>query len=124
MSLVLIGIFAILYLLFRRWLVVLWSRGTGELPAGPWPFPLVGDALKLDLQQPYLTFEVWAKQYGPLYSVMLGNTLAIVISDMELVKRAFKDDRFAGRPMTMWDIMGETMGLPRGAHEIVLLFRA
>ena len=90
----------------------LWSRGVGEFPPGPWPIPLTGNALSIDSIKPWETFEKWTKNYGPIFSVLLGDKPSVVISDLGLIKRAFKDDRFTGRPDSIWQLLD--MDVDRG----------
>ncbi|KAL0574732.1 hypothetical protein V5O48_007239, partial [Marasmius crinis-equi] len=60
------------------------SAGNG-IPPGPVGLPIVGSHPFLT-HFPELTIDRWAKQYGPLYSVWLGNQLFMMISDPQIVK--------------------------------------
>ncbi|KAF9261047.1 cytochrome P450 [Marasmius fiardii PR-910] len=59
-----------------------------SIPPGPVGFPIVGSFPFL-LRHPELTLDSWAKMFGPLYSLKLGNQLVIVISDPQIVKDLF-----------------------------------
>lgn len=111
---VVLALLTIAYLVLRKWLYVLWSRGVGELPPGPWPLPIIGDGLSIDAKEPFRTFEKWTKSYGRIYSVIMGNQLVIVLSDVELMKKAFKEDAFSGRPEDYWVLIWKSIGLPLG----------
>ncbi|OQV14481.1 Cytochrome P450 2B4 [Hypsibius exemplaris] len=77
---------------FRR----MWERYRGRLPPGPTAFPFVG-TISVDRKHPDRTFKLWAKRYGSLFSFYFGSRFCVGVSDMNLVKRIFKDDRFDGR---------------------------
>ncbi|KAG6836307.1 hypothetical protein H0H93_009280 [Arthromyces matolae] len=55
------------------------------IPDGPWGLPVVGSFPFLT-HFPELTLDYWAKKFGPLYSMWLGNQLFVVISDPHIVK--------------------------------------
>ncbi|XP_055330940.1 cytochrome P450 2B4-like [Paramacrobiotus metropolitanus] len=80
-----------------QYVCILVQRYFGRLPNGPFPLPLVG-TVGIDRAQPFKTFEEFAKRYGGLYSCYLGSDLTIVIADANLLRKAFRDIRFAGRP--------------------------
>ena len=46
-------------------------RDLADLP-GPRGYPIVGNALQLDLDQLHVVFERWAAQYGKMYTFRLG----------------------------------------------------
>ena len=94
------------YYAFKNYILVLWKRGVGELPPGPLPLPILGNALSMDSEKPYESIDGFAKKYGKIFSVMLGSQLTIFIADLQLVKKAFKDDRFSARPRTIFHLMG------------------
>ncbi|XP_055337267.1 cytochrome P450 2J5-like [Paramacrobiotus metropolitanus] len=117
MVLVLIVALCALYLLLRTWLYVLWSRGVGELPKGPWPVPFLGDGLKIDGAAPFRTMEKWVKEYGKVYTLLFGHKLILVIADINVLKKAFRDDKFAGRPRDTWALVWDATKLPLGLAE-------
>ncbi|OQV25803.1 Cytochrome P450 2J6 [Hypsibius exemplaris] len=80
-----------------QYLLILKQRLAGKLPPGPFPLPLIGTA-GIDHTQPFRTFERFAEKYGGLYSCFLGSDLTVVIADIHLLRKAFRDIRFAGRP--------------------------
>ncbi|KXN80997.1 Cytochrome P450 1A2 [Leucoagaricus sp. SymC.cos] len=53
---------------------------------GPTRFPIVGCLGSLPTQNPELVLDRWARCYGPLYSVWLGNQQFVIISDSTIVK--------------------------------------
>jgi len=48
--------------------------------------PLVGNLLQLKEKKPYKTFTNWAEIYGPIYSIQLGSSHAIVLNNSEVAK--------------------------------------
>ncbi|KAL3084775.1 hypothetical protein niasHT_031660 [Heterodera trifolii] len=75
-----------------------WKRR--DLPPGPVPLPLVGNVLTIDRSKcPYAIYQQWARQFGPIYTIWLGELPVVVVADFQLMRELFvKDgDTFAGR---------------------------
>ncbi|KAI6239392.1 Cytochrome P450 domain containing protein [Aphelenchoides fujianensis] len=69
-----------------------------DLPPGPAPWPLVGNSAAFS-RRPYAAFDEWRRRYGPVFTVWMGETPAVVFADFAtihetLVKQA---DTFAAR---------------------------
>ena len=64
-------------------------RDVADLP-GPRGWPIVGNALQLDLDQLHLVFERWAAQYGRMYTFRLGLDRGLVLSDPELTQQVMR----------------------------------
>ncbi|KAF8638157.1 hypothetical protein AX17_002400 [Amanita inopinata Kibby_2008] len=75
-----------IYLVYRYWSVnrIRDKNGNG-IPDGPAGLPIVGSFPFLT-HYPELTLDKWAKKYGPLYSVWLGNQLFVIVSDPVIAK--------------------------------------
>ncbi|KAK7054530.1 hypothetical protein VNI00_003728 [Paramarasmius palmivorus] len=56
-----------------------------HIPPGPVGLPVVGSFPFLT-NYPELTLDYWAKRFGPLYSLWLGNQLFVIVSDPQIVK--------------------------------------
>ncbi|KAH7917591.1 cytochrome P450 [Leucogyrophana mollusca] len=85
--------------------LVWWSRenkGNGlPLPPGPRPLPLLGNALQINITEPWITYADWGRRYGGIvYSRLLGQDF-IIIND-EKIARALLDQRgaiYSDRPV-------------------------
>nr|BAL05163.1 cytochrome P450 [Phanerodontia chrysosporium] len=61
------------------------KRRLEQIPPGPIGLPILG-CLPFLSQYPELNLQRWAKTFGPLYSMWIGNQLFVVISDPQIVK--------------------------------------
>ncbi|KAI5246852.1 cytochrome P450 [Aureobasidium subglaciale] len=55
-------------------------------PPGPPTLPIIGNLHQIPSKNEYLQFTKWAKQYGPIYSIMVGSRPIIVLSSAEVVR--------------------------------------
>ena len=100
-----IGIFILLVVVYV--VPTIWQRR--HLPPGPFPLPLVGNVLSIDLKRPYTAFADMAKKYGKLFRILMGRQQVIVINSYEIAREALvtKAADFAGRPRHFFgDIFG------------------
>ncbi|GJE93446.1 cytochrome P450 [Phanerochaete sordida] len=81
---ILSGVVAFIYVLLRAFRHVK-ARVLGKLPPGPIGFPIVG-LLPFVARFPELVLHKWANEFGPLFSMRLGNQLFVVVSDPQVVK--------------------------------------
>ncbi|GAA6033612.1 hypothetical protein JCM8097_001483 [Rhodosporidiobolus ruineniae] len=72
---VLAGLAGVLLLLFARQV----RRAPGPLPPGPPGLPLLGNLLDVPKSRPWVKFEEWTRQYGPIFTLRLGSTTMLVI---------------------------------------------
>ncbi|KAJ5631511.1 cytochrome P450 oxidoreductase [Penicillium longicatenatum] len=61
------------------------SRPAGY-PPGPPTVPLLGNLHLMPTSKPHLQLQKWAKEYGPIYSLILGTKTMIVLSSDTAVK--------------------------------------
>ncbi|XP_021725180.1 ent-kaurene oxidase, chloroplastic-like isoform X1 [Chenopodium quinoa] len=50
--------------------------------------PLLGNLLQLKEKKPYKTFTKWSEDHGPVYSIQLGSSHLIVLSNSDVAKEA------------------------------------
>lgn len=65
-------------------------RNVGQRPAdyppGPPTLPIIGNLHLMPKEKPHLQFQKWAEEYGPVYSLILGTKVMIVLSSDQAVK--------------------------------------
>uniref|UniRef100_A0A2L2Y1J5 Cytochrome P450 18a1 n=1 Tax=Parasteatoda tepidariorum TaxID=114398 RepID=A0A2L2Y1J5_PARTP len=64
---------------------------------GPTGLPFVG-YLPFLTKKPYIKLQELAKKYGPVYKIRLGSVDILVLCDFNIIKEAFAEDAFMGRP--------------------------
>lgn len=62
------------------------GRRPSDYPPGPPTLPLIGNLHQIPRQNRHLQFEKWARQYGPIYSLMLGTKVMIVLNSDLAIK--------------------------------------
>lgn len=99
---------------------LLWLRDAAKqqhLPPGPVGLPFLGYLPWIDSVAPYETFARLSHRYGRIYSLRLGNMLAIFVTDPQLVRQAFSRPVFSGRaPLYL------THGIMKGHGTIAFFF--
>uniref|UniRef100_A0AC34PW10 Cytochrome P450 n=1 Tax=Panagrolaimus sp. JU765 TaxID=591449 RepID=A0AC34PW10_9BILA len=88
------------------WLVIRFGRrriqkADNAYPPGPFKWPLIGNLLQIDHDNPHRSFVKWAKQYGPVYTVWLPRP-TVVLASYELLKEVnnLYGNEIAGRPQS------------------------
>lgn len=69
-------------------LITISGRHNSRLPPGPYPFPVIGNLLKLS-DKPHQSLATLSKRYGPLMSLKLGSKTTIVLSSPDIAKEFF-----------------------------------
>ncbi|KAF7627337.1 hypothetical protein Mgra_00009378 [Meloidogyne graminicola] len=92
-------ILLLLFFLFFTTLVFwnfVWKRK--GLPPGPTPLPLFGNAFAIN-NSIYEKFQKWSKEYGPVYTVWLGEDPTVMVTDYEIMRDLFvkEGEVYAGR---------------------------
>lgn len=62
------------------------GRRPKDLPPGPPTLPIIGNLHLMPKSQPHLQFKKWADEYGPVYSLILGTSVMIVLSSDIAIK--------------------------------------
>ncbi|PSN69458.1 putative cytochrome P450 [Corynespora cassiicola Philippines] len=73
-------------LAFAVWRVLQMGRRPKGYPPGPPTVPILGNLHLIPTKDSHLKFEEWAKQYGPIYSLILGAKVMIVLSKDQVVR--------------------------------------
>ncbi|KAK1053457.1 hypothetical protein LTS16_001214 [Friedmanniomyces endolithicus] len=83
--------------------ILLWLR----LPPGPTPLPFIGNKLDLPARQPWLQFEKWSHQYGPVFTLWIGRKPTLIISDPHIAAELMekRSNKYSSRPRMV--VMGE-----------------
>ncbi|EME48231.1 cytochrome P450-like protein [Dothistroma septosporum NZE10] len=78
-----------------------------HLPPGPPPLPFIGNKFSLPKSKPWLQFQRWSKQYGPIFTIWIGRKPTLVISDPEVAMEIMekRSSKFSSRPRMV--VMGE-----------------
>nr|CAD2183376.1 unnamed protein product [Meloidogyne enterolobii] len=91
--------FLLLFFLFFTTLLFwnfVWKRK--GLPPGPIPLPIFGNAFSIN-NSLYEKFQIWAKEYGPVYTIWIGEDPTVIVTDYEIMRDLFikEGEVFAGR---------------------------
>ncbi|KAK4221067.1 cytochrome P450 [Podospora fimiseda] len=62
------------------------GRRPKNFPPGPPTLPILGNLHQMPKHDAHLQFEKWAREYGPVYSLILGTKVMIVLSSDKAVK--------------------------------------
>lgn len=62
------------------------GRRPKNFPPGPPTIPILGNLHLMPTHDAHLQFEKWAREYGPVYSLILGTKVMIVLSSDKAVK--------------------------------------
>ena len=73
---------------------------TRNLPPGPFPLPIIGNAHKFKADSRHVDLTGFEKQYGKVFRLYLGSQLVVVVSGEKALKEVLvtKSAEFAGRP--------------------------
>ncbi|KAM9134316.1 cytochrome P450 2H2-like [Pangshura tecta] len=72
---------------------------SGKLPPGPVAFPIIGNALQLNMKNLLQSVRELNEKYGPIFTIYLGSERVVVLYGKEAVKEALIDqgDEFSDR---------------------------
>ncbi|XP_044773598.1 cytochrome P450 2E1-like [Neomonachus schauinslandi] len=76
-------------------LISIWKQiySTWKLPPGPFPLPIIGNLLQLDLKNVPKSFTKLAERYGPVFTLYLGSQCTVVLHGYKAVKEALLDHK-------------------------------
>lgn len=89
-------IFIIIFMLAKLYLT---KSSLLPLPPGPFGIPFFGFLPFLGSNFHH-TLTKLSKRYGPIYQIFLGGKRIIVINDASIIREAFRQPIFSGRPDT------------------------
>ncbi|KAK5128840.1 hypothetical protein LTR85_000173 [Meristemomyces frigidus] len=78
-----------------------------RLPPGPTPLPFIGNKLGIPESSPWIQFEKWSKQYGPIFTLWIGRKPTLIISDPHIAADLLekRSNKYSSRPRMV--VMGE-----------------
>lgn len=82
------------------WQMTKVGRRPKNYPPGPPTLPLIGNLHQIPQEKRHLQFEKWAIEYGPIYSLILGTKVMIVLNS-DLAIKELVDKRgaiYSSRP--------------------------
>jgi cytochrome P450 len=62
------------------------GRRPAGYPPGPPTLPLIGNLHLMPKEKGHLQFHKWAQEYGPVYSLILGKSVMVVLSSDQAIK--------------------------------------
>jgi hypothetical protein len=62
------------------------GRRPSNYPPGPPTLPIIGNLHQIPNEGRHVQFEQWAREYGPVYSLMLGTKVMIVLNSDQAIK--------------------------------------
>ncbi|KAI0186098.1 cytochrome P450, partial [Xylaria flabelliformis] len=89
-----------------------------DFPPGPPTLPIIGNIHQLPTSQPHKQFQKWAEEYGPVFSLILGTQVLIVLSSDVAIKELF-DKRSAVYSDRLEMFIGQT--LCSGGYRFLML---
>jgi hypothetical protein len=78
------SLFALLVLIIYRLRNV--GRRPAGYPPGPPTLPVIGNLHLMPKEKGHLQFQKWAEEYGPIYSLILGTKVMVVLSSDQAIK--------------------------------------
>jgi hypothetical protein len=72
-------VFFLVYVVSRR-------RRLAKLPPGPPRLPIIGNLLQAPASSPWVIFQTWVDEYGPLVSADFAGTSVIIIGNHDIAR--------------------------------------
>uniref|UniRef100_A0A8C9V5R9 Cytochrome P450, family 2, subfamily X, polypeptide 7 n=1 Tax=Scleropages formosus TaxID=113540 RepID=A0A8C9V5R9_SCLFO len=98
-----LGTLILLWVGFWLLLFLFRTRRPKNFPPGPWPVPIFGNLLQLNLANPIKDLGKLSERYGKVFSLYFGERPAVVLNGLQAMKEAMviRAVDFAGRPLGM-----------------------
>ena len=78
------GLVALMLIVFQTYHQI--GHRPRNYPPGPPTLPLLGNLHQIPREKRHIQFEKWARQYGPIYSLILGTKVMIVLNSDQAIK--------------------------------------
>jgi Cytochrome P450 len=65
------------------WIAVPYVRRRNDLPPGPTPIPIFGNALQIPTERTWLYFKSVSQKYGPIARLTIAGTEVVVLDNVE-----------------------------------------
>ncbi|XP_047510648.1 cytochrome P450 18a1-like [Pieris napi] len=91
---------AVFATIIARWTIAIVKQIRLCLPPGPYGLPFIGCLPWLYRGSPHSWYLAWAKRYGNIFSLRLGNSLVVCISSANILRDVFNKSDSIGRPKT------------------------
>ena len=85
------------------------KRSVADLP-GPRTWPLVGNALQIEVPKMHRVLEDWADQFGPMYRFSIGSKRGVVISDGAMIEQLLRARPNTFRRITEFQALANEIG--------------
>ncbi|KAM9618614.1 LOW QUALITY PROTEIN: cytochrome P450 2E1 [Trichechus inunguis] len=96
-----LGITITLLVVATLLLISIWKQiySSWKLPPGPFPLPIIGDILQLDLKNIPKSFTRLAQRYGPVFSLYLGGRRFVIVQGYKAMREVLLQHKneFSGR---------------------------
>ncbi|KAI1503389.1 cytochrome P450 [Biscogniauxia marginata] len=73
-------------LLFILYKINTVGRRSKSMPPGPPTLPIIGNIHQIPTERSHFQFQKWAEEYGPVYSLMIGTRVMIVLSSDQAIR--------------------------------------
>ncbi|RAO66226.1 uncharacterized protein BHQ10_002238 [Talaromyces amestolkiae] len=76
-------------------------KSSSKLPPGPRGLPLIGNIHQAPRRDPWKTFNLWAEEYGPIFSLKYGQRIVIVLGSHKTASDLFsaRTKIYSSRPI-------------------------
>ncbi|XP_039220613.1 cytochrome P450 2C20-like [Crotalus tigris] len=93
------GVLLLLCVLFTLFSSFQMYKKKRQLPAGPTPWPILGNLLQQDVLPLYKNYEKLIGQYGPIFTIWIGSKPMVALCGYDMIKNALIDhaEEFGGR---------------------------